>query len=71
MPKGKKRPRPAAVTEESQGMKMLRDLITADKAAHQAEEAENKRVREEALNNNETLLGLAAELREAIAQIKK
>ena len=68
MSKGKKRPRPAAVTDESQGLKMLRDLITADKATYQAEEAQNKRDREEA--STDRVRSMAADLKEAIAHMK-
>lgn len=71
MAKGKKRSRSIANTEESQGMKMLRDLITAEKTTYEATEAENTRAREQALSDRETMLNLAADLREVIAHIKK
>ena len=71
MSKGKKRPRSVAVPEESEGLKMLRDLITADKATYQAEEAQNKRDREEASTDREMLRSMAADIREAIAHMKK
>ena len=45
MAKGKKRSRSIANTEESQGMKMLRNLITAEKATCEATEAKNTRAR--------------------------
>ena len=71
MAKGEKRSRSIANTEESQGMKMLRDLITAEKTTYEATEAENTRAREQALSDRETMLNLAADLREVIAHIKK
>lgn len=37
MAKAKKRPRPVAVPEESKGIKVFRDLVTAGKATYQAE----------------------------------
>ena len=70
MAKGKKRSRSIANTEESQGMKMLRDLITAEKTTYEATEAENTRAREQALSDRETMLNLAADLREVIAHIR-
>ena len=71
MAKGKKRSRSMANTEENQGMKILRDLITAEKATCEATEAENMRAREQALSDRETMLNLAADLREVITHIKK
>ena len=50
---------------------MLRDLITADKATYQAEEAQNKRDREEASTDREMLRSMAADIREAIVHMKK
>ena len=71
MAKGKKRSRSIVNTEESQGMKMLRDLITAGKATCEATEAKSTRAREQALSDRETMLNLAANLREEMAHIKK
>jgi hypothetical protein len=71
MAKTKKRPRIVAVPEESQGMKMLRDLVTADKATYQAEEAQIRRDREEASTDREMLRSMAADLKETLAHIKK
>ena len=71
MAKAKKRPRTIAVPEESQGMKVLRDLIAADKATYQAEEAQIKRDREEASTDREMLRSMAADLKETLALIKK
>ena len=52
-------------------MKVLRDLIAADKATYQAEEAQVKRDREEASTDREMLRSMAADLKETLALIKK
>jgi hypothetical protein len=70
MSKGKKRLRSATVSDESQGMKMLRDLITVDSARFEAEKAQNEIARNEASSTLEMIKNVAAELKDAIANIK-